>query len=450
FVSLAWDGDAPIELGAQGPPAGSSVHGGVPALADRRVFRRLFTLLRHILKEPFDAPEPGEREESSASGPLYGHLIEQLSAIEGSYGSDQEAVLRYDIEHVLRPYGFLPPVKGRPRSLRHGYAIGTALLSADQLLEVHALLRASLERLSDQSQQPLLEGLEDRLERAGLLQPGERQHRRDPKRALANRAFTEARAGTLAAAEQSQRVERAIRDRRRIWLRHTPDQVGPMPRHRGDDGRFRAWPLQLLFHNISWYLAFETDAIGREHGLIRTLRVDRLELLGEDGNTRRAGEAEHTGAMERLERLLAVCGGLYFGNDIDQQLAVMDRSASAAAAPGCYQPLLFSCTPEVFALIREEPRRFLPEHTAYSRPIPERSPWEAGPLDTLEPNAPDDSHPYRVRILLPRWTVQEDWDLRNWLFRWGARIRIEEPLELRELQLQQAGAVVALYSSKPL
>ena len=36
------------------------------------------------------------------------------------------------------------------------------------------------------------------------------------------------------------------------------------------------------------------------------------------------------------------------------------------------------------------------------------------------------------------------WDLRHWLFRWGAGIRIEQPLALRELQLQQAREVVAL------
>ena len=44
-----------------------------------------------------------------------------------------------------------------------------ALLSADQLLEVHDLLKASMERLSDASQKPLLLKLEERLRRTGLL-----------------------------------------------------------------------------------------------------------------------------------------------------------------------------------------------------------------------------------------------------------------------------------------
>jgi len=92
--------------------------------------------------------------------------------------------------------------------------------------------------------------------------------------------------GTLASPEQAARLERAIRDRRRVWLRH-----------QGEAGRFRAWPVQLLFHSISWYLAFETAEIGHARGLIRCLRVDRLVLVNEDGNARRSSDAEHDDAL---------------------------------------------------------------------------------------------------------------------------------------------------------
>ncbi len=456
FFRLDWQGDQPIALGPEGPCAGSGVNGGHPALADRQAFRRVSTLLRHILKEPFDAPEgDGEaappastpaasgsaparpkraRRSSDEFGPLYRHLIDRLSPIEGAYAAKQEAVLRHDIEHLLGPYGFLPQVKGRPHSRRQGYAIGTALLSADQLLEVHAQLKASLDRLSDQSQKPLLLSLEERLQRAGLLAAGSGAGRRQPKRALAHRSFTAELPGTLASPEQATRVERAIRDRRRVWLRHRPDPVDDQRRQRGDDGRFRAWPLQLLFHNISWYLAFETAEIGREAGLIRTLRVDRLEFVNEDGNTRRNSEAEHDAGLQRLQRLLHVCGGLYFGTSVEEQLALMQPAGRAVQHP--WGLLRFSCTAEVFGLIREEPHRFPPEHTAY-----------AG--DSLAANSPGDSHPYPVELRLPHWTIEQDWDLRAWLFRWGAGIRIEQPTSLREQHLQQAQAVVALYGSSP-
>jgi predicted kinase len=448
FTRLDWSSDGPIDPGSFLEPPGGGVHGGTPSLADIAVFRRVFTLLRHILREPFDAPS-GQDAAPTDGVPLYRHLIDRLASIDGSYKADQEAVLRNDLRHLLRPYGFSPEIKGRPDSQRQGYAIGTALLSADQLLEVHSLLKASMERLSDASQKPLLLALEDRLRRAGLLdaKAGRKLYGR---RALAQRSFTEERSGTLAAREPSERIEQAIKDRRRVWLRHLPDPVTAAQRQRGDDGRFSAWPLQLLFHNISWYLAFETDAIGTREGLIRTLRVDRLVLLGNDGAVRRSHEGEHDRAMARLARLLHVCGGLYFGKELEAQLAIMPAEPSGRSSiPGreWFETLRFSCTPHVFALIHEEPNRFPPEHTAYSRPIAGQSWWSEGPLDTLAPNPPTDSHPYPVELLLSRWTVQDDWDLRTWLFRWGAGVRIEQPLALREHHLQQAQGVVDLYGT---
>ena len=378
--------------------------------------------------------------------------MDNLQEIEGSYRRDQEAALRYDIEHVLTPYGFLPTVKGkgRPHSRRQGYAIGTALLSADQLLQVHAQLKASQDRLSDQSQKPLLHTLEERLQRAGILSAdGNPDRLRQPRRALAHRSYTEEKPGTLSSLELSPRVERAIRDRRRVWLRHTPDVVDEQRRKRGDDGSFRAWPLQLIFHNISWYLAFETVAIRLNDGLglIRVLRLDRLVLTKEDGNVRRSSEQEHAHALERLERLMDVCGGVYFGESIEDQLAVMGPLLGRTVKPP-YQVLRFSCTPGVFNLIRETPRRLPLEHIAFSSAIPGDGIKDPGARCILPPNPAGDSHPYPVEYRLPSWTLERDWDLRNWLFRWGAGIRIEQPTELREKQVQEARAVMELYQPR--
>ena len=100
----------------------------------------------------------------------------------------------------------------------------------------------------------------------------------------------------------------------------------------------------------------------------------------------------------------------------------------------------------MFRLIREEPHRFPPEHTTYSRPVISEADCKPGPGDNLAPDPAGDSHPYPVEIRLPRWTLQHDWDLRTWLFRWGAGIRIEQPESLRQQQLQQARAVVDLYA----
>jgi hypothetical protein len=48
----------------------------------------------------------------------------------------------------------------------------------------------------------------------------------------------------------------------------------------------------------------------------------------------------------------------------------------------------------------------------------------------LEPGLPTDTHPYPVELDLPSWTVERDVDLRNWLFGFGAGIRLEAPAAL--------------------
>ena len=113
-----------------------------------------------------------------------------------------------------------------------------------------------------------------------------------------------------------------------------------------------------------------------------------------------------------------------------------------------YQVLRFSCTPGVFNLIRETPRRLPLEHIAFSSAIPGDGIKDPGTRCILPPNPAGDSHPYPVEYRLPSWTLERDWDLRNWLFRWGAGIRIEQPTELREKQVQEARAVMELYQPR--
>jgi hypothetical protein len=75
------------------------------------VFQRVFTLLRHLLQQPFD------RE---AGTPLPEHRIAQTNTIPGAYLPGETATLRKDLEKLLTPYGFRP----RNHNVRHGYACG--------------------------------------------------------------------------------------------------------------------------------------------------------------------------------------------------------------------------------------------------------------------------------------------------------------------------------------
>jgi hypothetical protein len=196
------------------------------------------------------------------------------------------------------------------------------------------------------------------------------------------------------------------------------------------EGELRVWPLQLIFHNVGWYLLFEDDQIGQERGLIRSERLDRLGWRSAHGDLRRSGE-QHAAAVARLDRLLHHSGGIYFGSDPEQQLAV--ASPSAQRRSQALVTLRFRCTPWAFAFIREGLQRYPIEHTRFSAPLPTDSWWHHPRAPhVLDPGPAAASHPYPVEIDLPPWTMAADIDLRSWLFAFGGGIRIESPDGLRQ------------------
>jgi len=423
-LAAAEGGDRPLRR--PDLPAAGGVHGGHPPMGDGPVFLRVMTLLRHLLQTPFDRdPERGV--------PLHRHLIEATGSIPGAYLPGETATLRKDIEKILTPYGF----RGRHDNVRHGYTLGTALLSAPRLREVHAVVRHAAGRLADPSAQDLLEELDGRLARAGINTAGEAPVRSYARHAVVDASL--ARPDSLARPARAEVIERAIFEHRRVRLERFSGAgsfVG------GASGELRVWPLQLLFHAVGWYLIFEEDGIGREEGLIRSERLDRLALRQSEGPWRRSPE-RHGRSVQRLERLLQLCGGIYFGDDLDAQLILAGPAPRARAV---LETLRFSCTPWAFAFLRESTGRYPLEQTRLSLPLAGDRWWHHPRAPhQLAPNDPADSHPYPVEIDLPRWTLAADIDLRTWLFGFGAGIRIERPEALRRELIERCSQTLAVH-----
>ena len=419
---------APIQPApAPASPAPAAVHGGFPPLGDAAVFVRVFSLLRHVLQQPFDR---------GSGRSLPEHLIAQLEAIPGSYLPGEEATLRKDIEKILTPYGF----RTRNDNVRHGYAIGTALLSAQRLVEIHGVVSQAAGRLADPSAQDLLAELEQRLHWGGIA-----AGTAPPVRAFANRSIVSSalvRPDSLAAERQAELLETAIVERRRIELER---YVSVASFQDSPSGLFRAWPLQLLFHNVGWYLVYEEDSVGREEGLIRSERIDRLALRRSERGYRR-GEEAHTNALARLQTLLHLSGGIYFGDNLEAQLQLCSPTAKVRAQ--ALTTLRFCCQSWSFAFIREGLQRYPIEHTRYSKPLAGDTWWHHPKAPhVLEPGSAADSHPYPAELDLPSWTVERDVDLRNWLFGFGSGIRIEAPAALREEHCSRALETAELYAS---
>ncbi len=402
------------------------VNGGFPPLGDSPVFVRVFTLLRHLLQQPFD------RE---AGTPLSEHLIAQIETIPGAYLPSEAATLRKDLEKLLTPYGF----RARNANVRHGYALGTALLSTHRLREIHGVVSQAAGRLADPTAQDLLVELEQRLSWGGIA-----VDTATPVRAFANRSIVSSalvRPDCLAAERQAEALETAIVERRRIELERYASVASFTD---SPSGCFRVWPLQLLFHNIGWYLVYEEDAIGTGLGLIRSERIDRLALRRSERGNRRSDDS-HQQALDRLQTLLHHSGGIYFGHDLAAQLRLANPNPRSRASQ--LVTLRFCCQNWAFSFIREGLQRYPIEHIRFSKPLPGEHWWHHPKAPhLLEPGSAADSHPYPVELDLPSWTVTADVDLRNWLFGFGAGIRIEAPVELRQEHQQRLQAALAVYA----
>ena len=421
---------SPVQL-APAPRAAAPIHGGLPPMGDGPVFVRVMTLLRHLLQVPFD--RPAERGSN-----LHQHLITATETIPGAYLPGETATLRKDLEKLLTPYGF----RNRNDNVRHGYCLGTAVLSPARLREVHNVVQQAAGRLADPSAQDLLSELDERLGWAGITADG-----LPPVRSYARHAVVDTqlvRRDSLAAPRRAEAIEAAIVEHRRVLLQRYPG-VGSFAD--SPAGELRVWPLQLIFHNVGWYLLFEEDQVGREQGLIRSERLDRLAMAHGDGDLRRNPE-QHSAAINRLERLLHHSGGIYFGSDLEQQLAV--ASSSAQRRSQALVTLRFCCSPWAFAFIREGLQRYPIEHTRFSRPLPGDSWWHHPKAPhVLEPGPAGSSHSYPVELDLPPWTVAADIDLRSWLFAFGGGIRIEQPDVLRQELLQRCQEAMAANGGQP-
>jgi len=291
-------------------------------------------------------------------------------------------------------------------------------------------VRQTAGRLADPSAQDLLAELDERLGWAGISADGLPPVRSYARHAVVDTALV--RRESLAAPRRAEAIEAAIVEHRRVLLQRFAG-VGSFAD--SPDGELRVWPLQLIFHNVGWYLLFEEDQVGREQGLIRSERLDRLALRNAQGDLRRSPE-EHDAALTRLERLLHHSGGIYFGADLEEQLAI--TSPSAQRRSQVLVTLRFCCAPWAFAFIREGLQRYPIEHTRFSKPLQGDSWWHHPKAPhVLEPGPADSSHPYPVELDLPPWTVAADIDLRSWLFAFGGGIRIESPDALRQELVQR-------------
>ncbi len=330
----------------------------------------------------------------------------------------------------------------KPRDKFRGFGLGTAILTAQQLKDVHTRLNQAFSRLNDPTVTGLQEALKSRLEMAGID-----VENLVPLRAFANRSIIEhdktfENNQTLVNESHLRRVERAILERKQVWLK-VPD-----PKGKGKGKEILVWPLQILFHNIAWYLAYESAQVG---SLLTVTRLDRIQLVNA-GLPQQRSLAEMRKSQQRLEHLCRRTGGIFLGDDHHQQakLAVEDLSENRVQQllrEGTLVTVHFHCSARIYAFIRSGNKRYPPAQMRLSGPLPTDD-WKVNVTGTslLLPDPINTAHPYPVEIILPAWTVESN-DFCSWLFGFGGELKIEAPDALRVKHRAYGQGIAALYET---
>ncbi len=391
--------------------------GGLSRLADREAFCQTFAVLRHLLHHPCSQAE-GE--------PINAHIAACLTRESGGRRHWQARQVHTAISETLTPYGFRPP----GRSGRRGFALGTALLSLQQLQEACRLLQLQAEELGDRRAAELSSSLRERLQQVGA----------DPGRLPTGRRWiqphrpTQASRQALRTATGECVVEAAIQHRQRLLIAQPSAPRGPA-------GALAIWPLQLVLQGGRWWLLHEHATYGTQAGLLACTALDELHVF----QVERAASRDlplHQRALERATALQQLCGGLCLGQHLGQQLELVQ--ARPEERPSLLVTLRLRCSPAAMVALRRDLDRFLPSAIRLSAPLPGDS-WGSAQPRRCGLQADDDPrHPYPVEIDLPAWVVAGDPELRRWLLSHGSGIRLEAPCCLRaELQQLLAQALAA-------
>jgi predicted kinase len=394
--------------------------GGLSRLGDKEAFARVFTLLRHLLHHPFDT---ATATDSGSGVGVCEHLARSLNALQQQATppiDDGEWTWRQvhaALTDTLTPYGF----RLAGSSGRHGYALGTALLSLEQLVTAEALLRLQARHLGDGQATALSTTLAQRLGWIGVELEADA-----PLRRWLPAPPPVAAAGSLALQEP---LETAIRQRQRLLIQRRRGGL----EHAGVErsAPLAIWPLQLVFQGRGWWLLFEHDAIGQRAALLEALPLEELHVFRLETRLGRP-LAAHREALSRWEVLIRFGGSLHVGGELAAQLALCQAADPLAVAAG-WERLQLRCSPAVMVAIRRELDRYPPQLIHLSRPLPGDS-WGRLEARADLPPAQDPRHPYRLEVALPPWVLADDPELRRWLFSYGAAIRLEAPRSLVQEQ----------------
>ena len=373
------------------------------AYSDVKPFQRLWRAIRFILHHPF-LVDSGN-----------GHLKTLFVALKENYLDDDSSLdsLRKDIEKVLKPYKILPEFP-----LRNGYFAGTAIWSRYELQKVFAVIQSQANSLDDPTALAIYETFQQRM---ALSKLGTTEVY--PVRAIGNHCIIAPEfVQSSALSKNVEFLEQAIANGVLLEL----NRLAGCGRFPGDEhGFFKAWPLQIVFHNLAWYLGFECE-VGKDGNLFRFERLDRL-FIGQSQDKIRDLQAQ-VKSLEKLQRLYEASAGIFLGNNARLQQQFLSSKSSEKAAVEVTVELWFN--DDKFRFISEGTKRFPANQMRMSPPRAGKSLSYPKSIFSL-PRTEDAEFPNRFRVKLPCWSL-DDVDLLRWIVGFGGSVKVKNPRKLME------------------
>jgi len=379
------------------------------AYSDLDTFTRLIQTIRFILHHPF------LQDTGKGSLKTLVHALQENGIIDGD-GLD---IVRKDIEKVLKPYKILPEIQ-----LRDGYFAGTAILSKHELIKVFDVLHSQAKSLDDPIALDIFETFKHRMTRCKDEKFSFVTNKNVyPVRAIANRSMIDPEfLPPDALSRNLQQLETAI----------FHGELVELSRFRGggkfagdEEGFFLAYPLQIVFCNVAWYLGFECVG-GKYNGLFRFERLDRL-FRGKQQNKWRS-VAEQERSLNKLQRLYNASAGMFLGYSAAEQKLFLSRDKQEQQKASVTVELWFNDA--IFRFITEGTKRFPAKQMKMSAPQARGRLLLPKSIFCLQRTG-NEKFPNRFRVVLPKWSLN-DVDLLKWIVGFGGSVKVIQPLELVE------------------
>lgn len=366
-------------------------------------FSRLIKTIRLIIRNPFlYDPQQGGSLKTLVAELLNRNIID----------SDSLHTIRSDIDKCLKPYKILPEF-----TLRRGYFVGTAILSENELSKVFNILQSQVGSLNNPVSVQVYENFKERMLLSKLAVEDSY-----PVRAIGNRSIVDAHNLPFGALlNKLEFLEDAIINGKLLELQRFTG-APKFDLEREDNDLFCAYPLQIVFHNIAWYLGYEHYQSG-ETGLFEYQRLDRLSSRRDCGQTR--GRKLQEKSLKKLDKLYHASAGMLLGKSASDQQKFL--STNRLEREQVEVVIELWCNDYSFKFIREETRRFPTEKIAMSKSLSDES--KRGESIFILDKTKDPDFPNRFQVCLPRWSLK-DIDLKRWILGFGGNIKVIKPEEL--------------------